>query len=138
MFALFNYIIKFAKPFHNVILIGDFNVKPESVTGQFMIGMPPDAERLEIKEREEFVISECTKLYDKFNYELFNKFNFLNCYSEYVKHRDGLGDGAIEKWEDGFPEMSNYTPDFKAWIDHILISRNGMRLISLKEMPTTE
>lgn len=49
-----------------------------------------------------------------------------------------MGEGAIHKWEDGFPEMSNYTEDFKAWIDHIFINQNGLTLTALKKMPTIE
>lgn len=103
-----------------------------------MNGKYPDITDLEFPDRGEFVISECIKLYQNFNFELYRKFNFINCFAQYKQHRDGLGEGALDKWEDGFPEMSNYTKDFKAWIDHIFINQNGMELVSLKEMPTID
>lgn len=114
--------MRFAKAHHNIVILGDFNVRPQSVVGQFMNGKYPEITDLEFPDRGEFVISECIKLYQNFNFELYRKFNFINCFAQYKQHRDGLGEGALDKWEDGFPEMSNYTKDFKAWIDHIFIN----------------
>jgi mRNA deadenylase 3'-5' endonuclease subunit Ccr4 len=76
-------------------------------------------------------------LFERFNFQAFAKFNFLNLFSVYKPFKEGRGLGSVEKWEDGFPEISNYTEDFKAFIDHIFINTNGIELIALKEMPTT-
>lgn len=132
--------MKNSKPHHNVVVLGDFNVKPNSVSGVFMNGQYPEYDRLEIKHeiRSEIVIKECQKLFERFNFQLFSKFGFLNCYSVYKQFKEGLGQGAIERWEDGFPEMTNFTEDFKALIDHIVISTNGMKLVALKELPTVK
>ena len=62
----------------------------------------------------------------------------MNCYSKYKVLKDELSEGELTSWEDGFPEMSNYTEDFKAWIDHIIISQNNLELVSLKEIPTIQ
>lgn len=77
--------MKQSKPHHNIIILGDFNTKPNSVTGLFMNKQYPDYNNLEIKinYRSEIVIQECQRLYDRFNFGLFSQFNFLNCYSIY-------------------------------------------------------
>jgi len=139
-YELFNTVMKNSKPHHNIVVLGDFNVKPDSVSGVFMNGQYPEYDRLEIKHegRSELVIKECQKLFERFNFQLFSKFGFLNCYSVYKQFKEGLGPGAIERWEDGFPEMTNFTEDFKALIDHIVISTNGMELVALKELPTVK
>lgn len=63
--------MNFARPHHNIVVLGDFNVKPKSITGYFMNGKFADIDLLEFPDNKEFVMNECAKLYERFEHEKF-------------------------------------------------------------------
>lgn len=98
---------------HNcpAILVGDFNSEPETYTMKYMLGKELDLSY------SNFLESEILAIFKP------NPMKFSNAYSNYLDGR--------------YPEFSNYTQDYKGFIDHILYT-DEIEVKEIGKLPSFE
>lgn len=120
-----------------MIITGDFNSLPTSITGRLFNGEFPIPQFIEEKKFKKLILNESIKIFNNhsdLDYEM-----FLNVYSRYKLFSGEIEDeGDIEDYEKGFPDFSNYTEGFKGFLDHILVKKGDFEIFGLKRLPSFE
>jgi mRNA deadenylase 3'-5' endonuclease subunit Ccr4 len=147
MITLMDYIVKHHKSTDNIVVLGDLNSKPTSNIAHLLVGMPPVVERLEVEATAKMSIGMEKKCFERFDLKSYLSFGFVNCFQTYKRllkqdeHSKSTGEPLPPPSPSlsltDFPEVTNYTLDFKDTLDHILIGR-GLELVAFKTLPTKE
>jgi len=107
-----------------VIICGDLNSFPDTNVTNLLNQKPPRvSSHLETPEKMETMNEYYASLKT-----FLKKFTFDNAYKCYGKA------AGNKDWT--YPPYTNYTSDFKATLDHIFFTPNGLSLIGLLEIPT--
>jgi mRNA deadenylase 3'-5' endonuclease subunit Ccr4 len=120
------------------VVTGDFNTQPNSLNFRFVKGEPPHEDYLEKKDKKEKVMKDCFSIWENFDYEEFDNFGFWIPYEDYRYWlRNLTGEDIKELENDGHPEFTNYTENFKGTLDHFFIS-STIGVVNLQKVPTLE
>ena len=104
-----------------VLSMGDFNTMPTANALQFLKKERPSKSRLELSflNEPEITLTNQNEIFKSINHKELEKFEFRNSYGAYQKATGQNDDDD----EEGFPEFTNFTRNFKGTLDHIFYSK---------------